>query len=223
MSLFERSLAITHDMGLESLAFPLIWSGLNMYPAVEIIKAILDACSLFRQRDSPLKRSSLSYGLEMTKIKRLVMRYCLSFHMHFIFAIFMIFTKIIVQIIYWCRVYSTHDDQSNFRFKLEIHELNIETINLKLIPLAPTAQTYCCYDTQLWHKERCIKQSNQPNLEALFSSAYISKISMHPCQKISQSHFWHLRWYDLRVWCWSEIKPQSYKQFFLWKKSLVPH
>ena len=56
MSLFERSLAITHDMGLESLAFPLIWSGLNMYPAVEIIKAILDACSLFRQRDSPLKK-----------------------------------------------------------------------------------------------------------------------------------------------------------------------
>ena len=128
MSLFERSLAITHDIGLESIAFPLIGSGLNMYPAVEVIKAILYACSLFRQRDSPLKRSSLSYGLEMTKIKRLVMKYCLSFHMHFIFAIFRIFTKIIVQIIYWCRVCSTPDNRSNFRFKLEIHEQNIGAI-----------------------------------------------------------------------------------------------
>ena len=56
MSLFERSLAITHDMDLVSIAFPLIGSGLNEYPAVEVIKAILDACSLFRQPNSPLKK-----------------------------------------------------------------------------------------------------------------------------------------------------------------------
>lgn len=56
MSLFERSLAITHDMGLSSIAFPLIGAGRNAYPAIEVVKAILDACSLFRQKDSPLKK-----------------------------------------------------------------------------------------------------------------------------------------------------------------------
>lgn len=56
MSLLERSLAITHDMGLSSIAFPLIGAGINKYPATEVIKAILDACSLFRQKVSPLKK-----------------------------------------------------------------------------------------------------------------------------------------------------------------------
>ena len=55
MQLFERSLAITHDMGLTSIAFPLIGAGLNKYPPLTVIEAILDACSLFRQKNSPLK------------------------------------------------------------------------------------------------------------------------------------------------------------------------
>ena len=56
MSLLERTLAITHDMGLSPIAFPLIGAGANNYPALEVIKAIIDACSLFRQKRSPLKK-----------------------------------------------------------------------------------------------------------------------------------------------------------------------
>ena len=56
MSLLERTLAITHDLGLPSIAFPLIGAGANNYPVLEVIKAIIDACSLFRQKQSPLKK-----------------------------------------------------------------------------------------------------------------------------------------------------------------------
>ena len=56
MSLLERSLAIAHDMGSSSIAFPLIGAGVNKYPPMDVIKAILDACSLFRQKDTMLKR-----------------------------------------------------------------------------------------------------------------------------------------------------------------------
>ena len=56
MSLLERSLAIAHDMGFSSTAFPLIGAGVNKYPPMDVIKAILDACSLFSQKDAALKR-----------------------------------------------------------------------------------------------------------------------------------------------------------------------
>ena len=55
MSLLERSLAIAHDMGLTSVAFPLIGTGANSYPIMEVVQAMLDACSFFRQKGSPLK------------------------------------------------------------------------------------------------------------------------------------------------------------------------
>ena len=54
MSLLERSLAIAHDMGLTSVAFPLIGTGANSYPTMEVVQAMLDACSFFRQKGSPL-------------------------------------------------------------------------------------------------------------------------------------------------------------------------
>ena len=56
MQLFKRSLAITNDLSLTSIAFPLIGVGLNNYPVLTVIEAILDTCSLFRQENSPLKR-----------------------------------------------------------------------------------------------------------------------------------------------------------------------
>lgn len=55
MSLFERTLNVAHNMGLKSVAFPLIGAGANNYPPLEVMKAIVDACSLFRQKDTPLK------------------------------------------------------------------------------------------------------------------------------------------------------------------------
>ena len=55
MSLLERSLAIAHDMGFSSIAFLLIGAGVNKYPPMDVIKAILDACSLFHQKDTALK------------------------------------------------------------------------------------------------------------------------------------------------------------------------
>ena len=56
MSLLERSLAILHDLGMTSIAFPLIGAGVNNYPGMEVVKSILDTCSLFRHKGSPLKR-----------------------------------------------------------------------------------------------------------------------------------------------------------------------
>ena len=43
-------------MGFSSIAFPLIGAGVNKYPPKDVIKAILDACSLFRQKDTALRR-----------------------------------------------------------------------------------------------------------------------------------------------------------------------
>ena len=54
-SLFERAMNITHDMGLRSIAFPFIGTGVLKYPPLEVMKALLDASSLFREKDSPLK------------------------------------------------------------------------------------------------------------------------------------------------------------------------
>mgnify|MGYP001799694802 CR=1 FL=1 len=56
MSLFERALNVSHDMGMKSVAFPLIGAGLNNYPPMEVMKAIMDACSLLRQPNTPLRR-----------------------------------------------------------------------------------------------------------------------------------------------------------------------
>ena len=56
MSLFEQALNISHDMGMRSVAFPLIGAGANNYPPIEVMKAIVDACSLFRQPGTLLKK-----------------------------------------------------------------------------------------------------------------------------------------------------------------------
>ena len=53
MPLLERSLAITHDMGSTSIDFPLIGAGANNYPPMEVIKAILDACTLSSDKKTP--------------------------------------------------------------------------------------------------------------------------------------------------------------------------
>lgn len=50
---------IAHDMGMRSIAFPMIGTGLLAYPALEVLKAFVDACSLFRERDSPLQRVAI--------------------------------------------------------------------------------------------------------------------------------------------------------------------
>ena len=42
-------------MGLRSIAFPFIGTGILQYPPLEVMKALLDASSLFREKDSPLK------------------------------------------------------------------------------------------------------------------------------------------------------------------------
>lgn len=46
---------ITHDISLRSIAFPFIGTGVLKYPPLEVMKALIDACSLFREKDSPLK------------------------------------------------------------------------------------------------------------------------------------------------------------------------
>ena len=68
MSLLERSLAIAHVMGLTSVAFPLIGTGAKSYPTMEVVQAMLDACSFCRQKGSPLERIFLC-GLEQCIIK----------------------------------------------------------------------------------------------------------------------------------------------------------
>lgn len=55
-TLYERSLNIAHDMGLKSIAFPMIGSGRLRYSAKKVLEAFLDACSLFRMKDSSLKK-----------------------------------------------------------------------------------------------------------------------------------------------------------------------
>ena len=42
-------------MGLRSIAFSFIGTGVLKYPPLEVMKALLDASSLFREKDSPLK------------------------------------------------------------------------------------------------------------------------------------------------------------------------
>ena len=54
-SLFERALNISHDRGRTSIAFPLIGAGSIGYPALDVIKTIMNACSFFVKKDSPLK------------------------------------------------------------------------------------------------------------------------------------------------------------------------
>ena len=53
-SLFERALNISHDKGWKSIAFPLIGGSID-YPPIKVIKGILNACSFFVKKDSPLK------------------------------------------------------------------------------------------------------------------------------------------------------------------------
>ena len=69
MSLLERSLAISHDLGMMSIAFPLIGAGVNNYPCMDVVKSILDACSLFRHKCSPLKRVVIVVWKNDTKNK----------------------------------------------------------------------------------------------------------------------------------------------------------
>lgn len=53
-SLFERALNISHDKGRRSIAFPLIGGSIG-YPPIKVIQGILNACSFFVKKDSPLK------------------------------------------------------------------------------------------------------------------------------------------------------------------------
>lgn len=46
-------------MGIGSIAFPLIGAGRLGYPEMDVIKALVDACSLFREKDSKLKTVSI--------------------------------------------------------------------------------------------------------------------------------------------------------------------
>ena len=53
-TLFERCLNVAHDMGMRSMAFPLTGGGNLGFSAQQVMMAMLDACSLFRMKDSPL-------------------------------------------------------------------------------------------------------------------------------------------------------------------------
>lgn len=55
-TLFERSLNIAHDMGMTSIAFPMIGCGNLGFSPTQVMAAVLDACSLFHMRSSSLVR-----------------------------------------------------------------------------------------------------------------------------------------------------------------------
>ena len=78
MSLLERSLAISHDLGMTSIAFPLIGAGVNKGPCMEVVESILDACSLFRHKGSPLKRVVIVVWKNDTKNKPVGHSYMLN-------------------------------------------------------------------------------------------------------------------------------------------------
>ena len=47
---------VTYDLGLSSIAIPLIGAGSLEYPLMDIMKALMDACSFYRRYDNQLKR-----------------------------------------------------------------------------------------------------------------------------------------------------------------------
>ena len=71
-ALFERALNITHDLSLTSIAFPFIGTGVLQYPVLDVMKALLDACSLFREKDSTLKTVSMLVWSQDKKTEQVI-------------------------------------------------------------------------------------------------------------------------------------------------------
>ena len=47
---------IAHDMSLTSIAFPMVGPGRLKFSVQKVLTAFLDACSLFRMKDSTLRK-----------------------------------------------------------------------------------------------------------------------------------------------------------------------
>lgn len=75
-SLFERALNIAHDLVRDSIAFPMVGAGLLAYPPIEVVvKALIDACSLLREKDSPLKNVTLVIWKNDVETQKVVYMY----------------------------------------------------------------------------------------------------------------------------------------------------